>query len=107
MRKGQSTKKGLTARCYDVVAKWEQGHDAQIVQEHRCVRIMQGVEQGVQGQRMSDLALEELFMIGESADKKIDGMYVDHKSSIDLDKSYHYFITSRLEGRRRCWPSMQ
>ena len=56
---------------------------------------------------MIDLALEELFMIGESADKKIDGMYVDHKSSIDLDKSYHYFITSRLEGRRRCWPSMQ
>ena len=47
---------------------------------------------------MVDPALEELFMIGESTDKKIDGMYVDHKSSIDLDKSFHYFITSRLEG---------
>ena len=50
---------------------------------------------------MVDPALEELFMIGESADKKIDGMYVDHKSSIDLDTSFHYFITSRLEGEAK------
>ena len=50
---------------------------------------------------MVDPALEELFMIGESPDKKINGMFVDHKSSIDLDKSFHYFITSRLEGEAK------
>ena len=50
---------------------------------------------------MVDPALEELFMIGESADKKVNGMFVDHKSSIDLDKSFHYFITSRSEGEAK------
>ena len=29
----------------------DRGHDALIVQEHRCVRIIQGMEQGVQGPR--------------------------------------------------------
>ena len=47
---------------------------------------------------MVDPSLEELFMFGESADKKIDGMYEHHMSSIDFDKSFHYYITSRLEG---------
>ena len=50
---------------------------------------------------MVDPTLEELFMIGESVDKKIDGMDVDHRSSIDFDKSVHYFITSRLEGEAK------